>query len=146
LVGPVLREIVGHRELAIHAGSSSGLEYRPGLVTSQQQSWITEKMSRFGELLRGEGYRGLFEVDFLYDLDSGELFFGETNPRFSGCAMVSNAVTATAWGVPLYAFHLLEFMGFADGLPVEDLNRVWRETPPQGQWANAVLRYVGAEA
>ena len=34
-----------------------------------------------------EGYRGFFEVDYLADLDTGELYLGEINPRISGVTL-----------------------------------------------------------
>ena len=37
-----------------------------------------------GERLRQEGYRGYFELDFLADAATGEIYLGELNPRVTG--------------------------------------------------------------
>jgi hypothetical protein len=36
---------------------------------------------QMGERLRKEGYRGYFELDFLADVETGEMYLGEMNPR-----------------------------------------------------------------
>src|SRR5205807_1963285 len=65
---------------------------------------------QMGDRLRQEGYRGYFELDFLVDAVSGELYLGELNPRVTGASSMTN-VTAVAYGdMPLFLFHLLEFM------------------------------------
>ena len=69
-----------------------------------------------------EGYRGYFELDFLADIDSGELYLGELNPRVTGASSMTN-VTAVAYGdMPLFLFHLLEFMDVDYEIDVDELN------------------------
>ena len=41
---------------------------------------------RFGNQLLAEGYRGYFDLDFLIDTDSGEVYLGELNPRICGAS------------------------------------------------------------
>ena len=58
---------------------------------------------KFGEELRELGYRGYFELDFLRDLDSDELYLGEVNPRVTGASAMTNLATCR-W--PRYCLHL----------------------------------------
>lgn len=142
IAGPLLQDIIGHPEIAIHKGASSGLEFYPDVLPEAERRRATEMVVRYGEVLKNEGYLGLFEVDILHDLDSGELFFGEANPRFSGCAMISNATTAEFWNLPLYALHIYAFLGFDDDIDVAAINDTWNRVPKDMAWSNILLRHV----
>lgn len=146
IVGPLERDIIGHEEVAIFDGSSSGLEYIPDFVDAQIRMDIVRRVERLGNVLIEEGFRGLFEVDFLLDMDSGDVFFGEMNPRFSGCGMVTNAVTAEVWGVPLYALHLLEFLDHDVNLRPDLWNSSWEASGVGSEWSNIIVRHLDARA
>ena len=45
---------------------------------------------KFGEQLRTEGYRGYFELDFLIDTETDEIWLGELNPRITGASSITN--------------------------------------------------------
>ena len=80
---------------------------------------------RDGRAAAQEGYRGYFELDFLADADSGEMYLGELNPRVTGASVITN-VTAVAYGdMPLFLFHLLEFMDVDYEIDVDELNERW---------------------
>ena len=63
-----------------------------------------------GDRLAKEGYRGFLEVDVLVDLDTDEVYLGEINPRISGASSMTNVTAGAYADVPLFLFHLLEFM------------------------------------
>ena len=87
-----------------------------------------------GERLRREGYRGYFELDFLADVDSGEMYLGELNPRVTGASSITN-VTAVAYGdMPLFLFHLLEFMDVDYEIDVDELNERWAHPGNIDDW------------
>lgn len=142
IAGPLQQDIIGHPEVAIHKGSSSGLEYYPDVLPPAQRAEATRMVLRYGEVLRGEGYLGLYEVDILHDTDTDQLYFGEANPRFSGCAMVSNATTAEFWGLPFYALHLYAFLGFEDPIDVDAINATWDNVPEGLAWSNLLMRHT----
>ena len=72
--------------------------------------------------MRQEGYRGYFELDFLADMDTGDMWLGELNPRVTGASSMTN-VTAVAYGdMPLFLFHLLEFLDVDYEIDVDELN------------------------
>lgn len=142
VLGPLLQEIVGHKEVAINPGSASGLEFYHDVLEQRPREEAQEMVLKYGEELIKEGYRGLYEVDILQDVHTGELFFGESNPRFTGCAMVSNAVTAELWGLPIYALNLYAFIGIEREVNVDAFNRTWDEVTPGHEWSNIILRHT----
>ena len=59
--------------------------------------------------------------------DPGEMYLGELNPRVTGASSMTN-VTAVAYGdMPLFLFHLLEFMDVDYEIDVDDLNAGWAQ-------------------
>lgn len=145
IAGPLQQDIIGHPEVAIHRGSSSGLEYYADVLPPEQRKQAMDMVLRYGEVLRAEGYLGLYEVDILHDTDTDTLYFGEANPRFSGCAMVSNATTAEFWGLPFYALHLYAFLDFPDPIDVDAINASWDDVPQHIAWSNLLLRHTSRE-
>ena len=76
----------------------------------------------------GEGYRGFFEVDVLIDIDTGDVYLGELNPRISGASSITNVTAGAYSDMPLFLFHLLEFMDVEYELDVDEINgagRIW---------------------
>jgi hypothetical protein len=93
-----------------------------------------------GERLRREGYRGYFELDFLFDPVGGELYLGELNPRVTGASSITN-VTAVAYGdMPLFLFHLIEFMGVDYEIDVDRLNDRWAQVANLDEWTQFILK------
>ena len=95
-----------------------------------------------GERLRREGYRGYFELDFLVDSESGEMYLGELNPRVTGASSMTN-VNAVAYGdMPLFLFHLLEFMDVDYEIDVAELNTRWAQEAHVDSWSQFILKDV----
>jgi biotin carboxylase len=93
-----------------------------------------------GERLRREGYRGYFELDFLLDAGTGDLWLGELNPRVTGASSITN-VTAVAYGdMPLFLFHLLEFMEVDYEIDVDELNERWAQVQNLDEWTQFILK------
>ena len=98
-----------------------------------------------GERLRQEGYRGYFELDFLVDADTGEMCLGEMNPRVTGASSMTN-VTAVAYGdMPLFLFHLLEFMDVDYEIDVDELNERWAHPQNIDAWSQFILKQTEEE-
>jgi len=87
--------------------------------------------------LSREGYRGYFEVDLLHDLDSDELYLGEVNPRLSGASPMTNLTTEAYADMPLFLFHLLEYMDVEYELDIDEINARW-----SGLWRGRGLEQV----
>lgn len=140
LVGPLMTELTGFPELTPYGGGWCGNDVFATALTERHRSLAREYTIRMGDRLRQEGYRGYFELDFLADLDTGELYLGELNPRVTGASSMTN-VTAVAYGdMPLFLFHLLEFAGVEYEIDVPALNEGWSHPEAVDEWSQFILK------
>jgi hypothetical protein len=140
LVGPLMAELTGFPELTPYDGGWCGNDVSPELLTEQQRRIARERTIAMGERLRREGYRGYFELDFLLDAATGDLWLGELNPRVTGASSITN-VTAVAYGdMPLFLFHLLEFMDVDYEIDVDELNDRWAQAHNVDEWTQFILK------
>jgi biotin carboxylase len=140
LVGPLMTELAGFHELTPYSGGWCGNDVFAEVLTEQHRKQAREYMQAMGERLRGEGYLGYFEIDFLADVDNGEIYLGELNPRVTGASSITN-VTAISYGdMPLFLFHLLEFMDIDYEIDVEELNERWTHPQNIDEWAQFILK------
>jgi hypothetical protein len=140
LVGPLMAELVGFEELTPYDGGWCGDDVSPDLLTEKQRRVARERTIAMGERLRREGYHGYFELDFLLDADTGDLWLGELNPRVTGASSITN-VTSVAYGdMPLFLFHLLEFMDVDYEIDVDELNERWAQVQNLDEWTQFILK------
>ena len=140
LVGPLMAELVGFEELTPYDGGWCGDDVSPELLTEKQRRVARERTMAMGERLRREGYRGYFELDFLLDADTGDLWLGELNPRVTGASSITN-VTSVAYGdMPLFLFHMLEFMDVDYEIDVDELNDRWAQVQNLDEWTQFILK------
>ncbi len=140
LVGPLMTELTGFPELTPYGGGWCGDEVFGQPLPADMRALARERTRSMGERLRTEGYRGYFELDFLADTASGELYLGELNPRVTGASPMTN-VSSLAYGdMPLFLFHLLEWMGVDYELDVDELNARWAEPENVDAWAQFILK------
>ena len=103
---------------------------------------LTQKL---GDRLAAEGYRGFLEVDYLVDVDTGELYLGELNPRISGVTSMTNVTAGAYADVPLFLFHLLEYLDVDYEIDVDDINRRWAQAASVDVWSQLILKETGDE-
>jgi len=140
LVGPLMAELTGFPELTPYDGGWCGNDVFPDVLTEGQRKLARERTFAMGERLRQEGYRGYFELDFLADASSGEMYLGELNPRVTGASSITN-VTAVAYGdMPLFLFHLLEFMDVDYEIDIDELNDRWAQPANIDDWTQFILK------
>jgi hypothetical protein len=140
LVGPLMAELTGFPELTPYDGGWCGNDVSPELLTDAQRRTARERTIAMGERLRTEGYRGYFELDYLLDADTGQMWLGELNPRVTGASSITN-VTAVAYGdMPLFLFHLLEFMDVDFEFDVDELNERWAQSHNLDEWTQFILK------
>jgi len=141
VVGPAMTSLVGSPELTPDKGGWCGNDVWHRALPPGQTRAAREMVRRLGEGLRHEGYRGYFEVDILHDLDSGELYLGEVNPRLSGVTPMTTASTEAYADVPLFLFHLLEYMDVEYELDVGEINSRWERGEGQDEvWSQLMIR------
>jgi biotin carboxylase len=142
LVGPVMTELAGFPELTPYGGGWCGNEVGSEFFSDHHRELARRYTQQMGDRLRQEGYRGYFELDFLVDAVSGELYLGELNPRVTGASSMTN-VTAVAYGdMPLFLFHLLEFMDVDYEIDVAELNTRWAKAQNVDAWSQFILKQV----
>lgn len=137
LVGPIQTDLTGFPELTPYRGGWCGNDLFPGVFDARTRDAIRSLARRLGETLYAHGYRGVFCVDFLVENGTGEVYLGEINPRISGASPLTNLVTSKYGGVPLFMFHLLEFLEVEWGV---DLGRVQDRWSDHDEWSQLVLK------
>ena len=139
LVGPIQTDLTGYAELTPYRGGWAGNDIYPDVLTPRIRAQIRSMARRLGKRLYQVGSRGVFCMDFLYDVSEDKVYLGEINPRISGASPMTNLITSTYGGVPLFLFHLLEF---ADVDWDADLAMVQHRWTDFDSWSQLVLKQV----
>ena len=142
IVGPLMTELVGFKELTPYRGGWCGNEIFPTAFSPKTRQAAREMTFKFGEQLRKEGYRGYFELDFLVENKTGEIYLGELNPRITGASSMTNHAAFAHADAPLFLFHLLEFSGVKFELDVEELNARWADPDMIDSWSQMVIKHT----
>ena len=140
IVGPFMTDLTGYPELTPYRGGWCGNDLFPEALSEAHRATAISHVRRLGDRLRQEGYKGFFEVDVLVDLDSGEVYLGELNPRISGASSMTNVTAGAYADIPLFLFHLLEFMGVDYTIDVDEINERWRELAAVDVWAQLIMK------
>lgn len=142
IVGPLMTELVGFKELTPYRGGWCGNEIFSSAFSPAVRKKARDLTFKFGEQLRKEGYRGYFELDFLIEEKTGEIYLGELNPRITGCSSMTNHAAFAHADAPLFLFHLLEFSGKPFELDVEELNNRWADPAMIDSWSQMVIKHT----
>lgn len=142
VVAPLMTELVGFPELTPYKGGWCGNEIYPDAFTPKLRRKAAEYTRRFGDQLREEGYKGYFELDFLIDQDNGEIYLGELNPRITGASSITNHALFALADMPLFLFHLLEWMDQPYTLSVNAINARWKRPENCDSWGQLILKHT----
>ncbi|MGO2052237.1 biotin carboxylase [Glutamicibacter sp. 287] len=140
VVGPILTELAGYKELTPYKGGWCGNEMHPDVVTDGQRARAIELVRKVGAGLESTGYRGFFEVDVLVDTDTDEVYLGELNPRISGASAITNVTAGAYADIPLFLFHLLEYLDVDFELDVDEINARWEELSGADVWSHMIIK------
>jgi hypothetical protein len=140
IVGPFMSELIGYKRLTPARGGWCGNEMFPEVLTGESRRTATQLVRRLGDRLAKEGYRGFFEVDVLIDTDTGEVYLGELNPRISGASSITNVTAGAYADVPLFLFHILEYMNVDFDLDIDEINERWEELASADVWSQMVMK------
>jgi hypothetical protein len=143
LVGPLLSELTGCPDLTPYGGGWCGNELAWSAFSPEARRQAQQTALAVGAVLRREGYRGCFGLDFLLDHDSGTLYLGELNPRLTGVTPVTSQAALERGLAPLVLYHLAEWLGTEWGGDVEDYNRTWLDPRGQSGWGQLILQHLG---
>jgi biotin carboxylase len=145
VVGPLMTDLTGHPELTPHKGGWCGNDIFPDVLSPEHRERARVLTQLLGDRLAVEGYRGFLEIDYLADVDTGELYLGEINPRISGVTSMTNVTAGAYADVPLFLFHLLEYMDVDYEIDVDDINRRWAVASSVDVWSQIILKDTGDE-
>ncbi len=144
IVGPLMTELVGFKELTPYKGGWCGNEVFADAFPQKVRDYARRSAFKIGEALKTKGYRGYFEIDFLTDLDTGDVYLGEINPRITGASSMTNLASFAHADAPLFLFHLLEYMKVPYELNVEELNARWADSENIDSWSQLVIKHTDA--
>ncbi|OBJ68174.1 biotin carboxylase [Mycobacterium sp. 1274756.6] len=140
VIGPAMTSLVGYPELTPRKGGWCGNDIWREVLPPAQTRAAREMVRKLGDVLSREGYCGYLEVDLLHDLDSGELYLGEVNPRLSGASPMTNLTTEAYADMPLFLFHLLEYLDVEYVLDIEGINARWERGYGQDEvWGQMII-------
>ncbi|MGJ3259106.1 MAG: biotin carboxylase [Rhodospirillales bacterium] len=142
IVGPLMTELVGFKDLTPYRGGWCGNEIFPEAFDHKIRKKAREYTFQFGNQLVKEGYRGYFELDFLIDQDDGNIYLGECNPRVTGASSMTNHAAFAHADAPLFLFHLLEFSGVPFDIDVNELNNRWADADNIDSWCQMVIKHT----
>lgn len=137
LSGPIQTDITGFEEITPYKGGWCGNDVWPKIFNAKIRRDLRNMASSLGDQLYKEGYKGVFCMDFLLDTDDGTPYLGEVNPRISGASPLTNLITAHYGGVPLFLFHLLEYLDVDYEVDLRKIQNRWNE---YDFWSQLVLK------
>jgi D-alanine-D-alanine ligase-like ATP-grasp enzyme len=140
VVGPFMSELTGYQKLTPYRGGWCGNEMFADVLPGPARAKAARLVRRLGKRLASEGYRGFFEVDVLVDTDTDEVYLGELNPRISGASAITNVTAGAYADIPLFLFHLLEFMNVDFDIDVGEINARWEEIAGEDVWSQMIIK------
>ncbi len=145
IVGPLMTELVGFKELTPYKGGWCGNEVFAGAFGAEMRDRARKSAMAFGDELKDLGYRGYFELDFLMDLDSDEVYLGECNPRITGASSMTNLSSFAHADAPLFLFHLIEWMDINYHFDPGKLSNRWANPDNIDSWSQLVMKHTGSD-
>jgi biotin carboxylase len=143
IVGPFMTDLTGYPELTPYKGGWCGNDLFPDALSEEDRATAIGHVRKLGDRLAREGYKGFLEIDVLADLDTGGVYLGELNPRISGVSSMTNVTAGAYADVPLFLFHLLEFMDTDYVIDAEEINERWRGLAAVDVWSQLIMKEPG---
>jgi biotin carboxylase len=140
VVGPVMRDLTGYPELTPYKGGWCGNDIFADALSLEHRERARVLTQQLGDRLATEGYRGFFEVDYLVDVDTGELYLGELNPRLSGITSMTSVSAGAYSDMPLVLLHLIEYLDVDYEIDVAEINDRWGRTAAADEWSQLVIK------
>lgn len=127
--GPLQRQLVGHplltNKLITGGNKFCGVQILAADQDTKVHHQAGQIAQEIGQVMAGEGYRGIFGVDFLLDEDNN-LYILEVNPRLTGVTPLLTALFKDEDAVPFYLLHILELGGYP--YEITDKNATFNQT------------------
>lgn len=142
VVAPLMTELVGFKELTPYKGGWCGNEIYFDVFNKSIRNKARKYTQLFGDQLKKEGYKGYFELDFLIDQDNGKIYLGELNPRITGASSITNHAVFALSDIPLFLFHILQWMDVDSKYSVKEINKRWSRPENIDNWGQLVIKHT----
>jgi biotin carboxylase len=142
IVAPLMTELVGFKELTPYKGGWCGNEIYPNVFTKSIRNKANKYAKMFGDQLKKEGYKGYFELDFLIEEGTDQIYLGELNPRITGASSITNHAVFALADIPLFLFHILQWMDVDSRYSVREINKRWSKPENIDNWGQLVIKHT----
>ncbi|HEU4421752.1 MAG TPA: hypothetical protein VFR67_04330, partial [Pilimelia sp.] len=75
--------------------------------------------------------------------DTGDLYLGELNPRISGISSMTNVTAGAYADMPLFLFHLLEYLDVDYSINIDKINARWSREATVDVWSQIIIKETG---
>jgi biotin carboxylase len=140
-----MSELIGHPALTPYPGGWCGNDLHPTGFSMTIRKTAQDMTVKLGNALYKNGYKGYFEVDYLIDRDTQNVYFGELNPRISGITPMTSSSPYAEQTAPLFLLHLTEFAGIEFALDATTYNHDVLRHGAQGASGQLIFKYVDPE-
>ncbi len=108
-------QITGIPELTPGLGSTVGNDFTyANKLDKKIKDEIFVEIQKLGEILKSEGYRGLFGLDLVLDKNTNEIYIIEINARQTANIPLQTKLEIKANKTPLLLLHIAEFLDIQD--------------------------------
>lgn len=123
-LGGLSKQITGDQNLTVYAGATIGndWEYRKE-INSDNLKQIENEVIIIGEAMRTKGYKGLFGIDLIIDMD-GKAFIIEINARQPASIPMYTKMQLKLGQIPLSMIHVAEFCGIDYEIDQNEYNQI----------------------
>lgn len=129
-VGGIYKQITGVSELTSEAGGTVGGTFVHGLDNNQLLQ-INAQLVNVKRLLRQQGYKGLFGLDFIVNSDG--IVIIEMNARQQMTVAFNSRLNIIREQIPINLIHIAEFMDLEYEIDLNEYNRISLESFEAGQ-------------
>lgn len=142
IVGPLMSELIGYPELTPYKGGWCGNALHQSDFSLAVRTEVQQNVIRLGNELQKRGYKGYFEVDFLIDTNTNDVYLGEINPRITGISAMTNLAEFATAMVPPFLFHIMAFSDVPYTIDVDQYNEYVLHHGATQTWGQLVFKYT----
>jgi hypothetical protein len=142
IVAPLMTDIVGIEELTPYESGWCGNEIYANAFSDTIRKKARIYTQKFGKQLFKEGFRGYFELDFLIENDEKKIYLYQLLPKISGISNLYNHAQFSKIEVPLFLFHMLEWMDIPFKIDIDALNNIWEKYNYNDEWSLLLIKHT----
>ncbi|MDO8518434.1 MAG: ATP-grasp domain-containing protein [bacterium] len=126
LSGPLQLQLIDVPQ-ALHGVPANGIFFGNDLDFHPWKEDIEEQAQKvveaIGAHLQTKGYKGIFGIDFLYDIKRNKIYPSECNPRFTGSLVLYSLMLLEAHVPPMEFFHLTTHLDIESSFDFDTVNQ-----------------------